>query len=68
VSVRHLVLRKVQTVTEGDVAGRIVAVIRFQFTGKPFLEIRQDLESHQAPDCRRYQFRDDERDQHAHVL
>lgn len=65
---QHLVLRKIQAVAEGDIAGRIVTIIHCQFTGEPLLQIWQDLESHQPTDGRRHQFRDDERDQHAHVL
>lgn len=53
---------------EGNIAGRIVTIIHCQFTGEPLLQIWQDLKSHQPSDGRRHQFRDDERDQHAHVL
>lgn len=67
-SVRHLILREIQTLAEGNIAGRIVTVIHRQFTREPFLQIRKDLESHQPADCGRRQFGDDERDQHAHVL
>lgn len=62
-----LVLRKIQAVAEGDIAGRIVTIFHRQFAGEPLFQIWQDLESHQPADGRRHQFRDDERDQHAHV-
>lgn len=65
---RHLVLRKVQALAEGDIAGWIVTIVHLQFAGEPLLQIRQDLESHQPTDGRRHQFRHDQRDQHAHVL
>lgn len=66
--IRHLILREVQAVAERNIAGQIVTVIHRQFIREPLLQIRQDLESHQPSDRGCHEFRDDERDQHAHVL
>lgn len=66
--IRHLILREIQTVAERDIASRIVTVILLQFSGEPSFQIRQDLYSHQPADRGRYQFYNDESDQHTHVL
>lgn len=65
---RHLVLRKVQAMAEGDIARRIVTIIHRQFVGEPLLEIRQDLASYHPAEPHRHHFRDDEGEHHAHIL
>ena len=64
----YLVLGVIEAVAEGDVAGRVVAVMAGQPLGQSILQARVPAVGHNAEDSRHRKLRQDQRYQHAHVL
>ena len=64
----YLVLGVIEAVAEGDVAGRVVAVMAGQPFGQSILQARVPAVGHNAEDSRHRKLRQDQRYQHAHVL